>query len=201
MEIKNMETTNTKKMDKEEFVKFVKESIKKTNNDIVRILAKDVAKELGYTEDLIDVYYILRESVFDDGLMVSRGETRDGNMVLKFKIRGKYDQRPDGKEEELRKNKEFYEELESDIDGLSEIAKMDNFNDFDPENVINILRNHKDLIYSVRSIDDDSIGVRFKKGIDSENAIIAMVDMTKGYKGFEADTIEYDNGEVIFWWD
>ena len=91
-------------------VEWIKEKIAESADNIVRIRAKDLAKDMGpefESEDLIDLYYHIRFVSFGLGILVSRATAYGGDVVYIFKMKSEYDIKPESREEEDKKNKEW----------------------------------------------------------------------------------------------
>jgi hypothetical protein len=153
--------------------------------------------ELGIEDSDIDAYYGLRAVLFDDDIVVERSELMSGDMVLIFMKRRDFDHKPESRDEEIARNSSLYKELDEDVAGLSEIAKMEDFNGFDSGKVVGIIREHKDDIARVRSAGDDEIGVYLKENLGDKKVVDIMIALF----GLEADEISSENDEISLWWD
>lgn len=176
-----------------DFLIVIKEQVEKAEDGIIRVKTKDVGGALGIEDNYIDLYYGLRTVLFDDDIVVGASETRDGDMVLIFRKREDDDQQPESKDDEIAR----YQKLEGEIVGLSEIAKMKIYNEFDPAEVVNAIREHRDAIAIVRSVRKDKIGIFLKENLGDKKVRDIMITLA----GLNADELSSENDEIFLWWD
>jgi len=194
-----MDTVGLRKQleDHKDFLIWLRKCLDEAKDGIVRIKTKAVRMELGIEDSDIDAYYGLRAVLFDDDVVVERSECMSGDMVLIFMKRRDFDHKPESRDEEIARNSSLYKELDEDVAGLSEIAKMEDFNGFDSGKVVGIIREHKDDIARVRSAGDDEIGVYLKENLGDKKVVDIMIALF----GLEADEISSENDEISLWWD
>lgn len=85
-------------------VPHLKEQIAASKDGIIRVKNKDIAKELGGTFaklNVTSIYWGLKASLFEQGIVVNTGTHRDGDKILTMRTREKDDVLP----KSLTKNK------------------------------------------------------------------------------------------------
>jgi hypothetical protein len=97
----------------------------------------------------------------------------------------------------MAKNSSWYNDLEKDIIGFSEIAKMRNYNNFDPRKIVEAIICYKDDIARVRSLGDDTIGIFLKENLGDKKVRDIMITLF----GLNVDEINTENDEILIWWD
>ncbi len=91
----------------EKILPFLKESLEKSKNGVIRIKIKDIAKEMGdkfENKNSTSLMWGLKFTLFNEGIMVKSGKHNDGSDILIMTHRTENDKLPPSLEEMRKEN-------------------------------------------------------------------------------------------------
>lgn len=176
-------------------IPWIKENISGSTDGTIRVRMEDIKKEMGSkfnNEAFNNIFKGLRHVLFYEDIIVAKGRHKDGEMILLFRTKNEQDKPPISP----------LDEKEESIPGINEIKELDDFNNFEPKKIVEILETNKNIIKKVESISDNSIDIYLNLGTNRQDLVKGIIDMINE---FGATSVEYEErrGEMIlgFAWD
>lgn len=178
-------------------IPWIKENISGSTDGTIRVRMEDIKKDMGpefANKAFNDIFKGLRHALFYEDIIVTKGRQKiDGGMILLFRTKIEQDKPP---------TNPMDEEEEESVPGINEIKESEDFNDFEPKKIVEIVEANKNIIKKVESIARNSIDIYLNLGINRQDLVKGIIDMINN---FGATSVEYEErrGEMIlgFAWD